>query len=320
MIMEPAADCELHSFAVPDETPATRLDAFIALLLPDISRSRIAELINEGFVTVNRHVVRKAKRLRGGELITVSIPPSPVSPVEPMDMCLTILYEDESLAILDKPAGLVVHPGSSTTGPTLVNGLLHRFPGIDSIGHPKRPGIVHRLDKDTSGCLIIAKTEKMRQRLIGLFSHRLVHKEYYTIVKGVPAQEQFSIDMEIGRSLKDRKKMSVRTAEGKEAITHASLVEQFGTLASALAVRIITGRTHQIRVHMAYAGLPVLGDGIYGKAARELSLLCGAARQMLHARKISFLHPDTRRELVVVSPLPDDIQHVTAALKAMSQT
>jgi 23S rRNA pseudouridine1911/1915/1917 synthase len=232
-------------------------------------------------------------------------------------LSLSVLFEDEYLAVIDKPAGLVVHPGSGTVAPTLAHGLLHLFPSIAGVGDSDRPGIVHRLDKDTSGCIIIAKTEEVRLKLIGKFSRHAIGKEYYALVKGIPFPEQFSIDLPIGRSLRDRKKMSVATNNGREALTHASLVERLGLFASSLAVRIVTGRTHQIRVHLAYAGYPILGDYTYGKAARALSVQCGAERQMLHARKLSFDHPITRNNLVVSSPFPEDMTAVARQLREM---
>jgi len=315
--MSPDSGTEQREFCVPGTIQAQRIDAFLASQLSHISRSRLGELIDEGFITVNGHSGRRSKILRGGEIIIITFPPPPVDTLEPADLSLTILYEDEYLAVIDKPAGLVVHPGSGTVDPTLANGLLHLYPSITSVGDPDRPGIVHRLDKDTTGCIVIAKTEETRLKLIGKFSRHTIGKEYYALVKGIPQPEQFSIDMPIGRSLHDRKKMSVTTNCGREALTHASLLERLGIYASSLAVRIVTGRTHQIRVHMAYAGYPILGDYTYGKAARGLSRECGAERQMLHARKLSFRHPITQDDLVVSSPFPEDMVLAAQQLREM---
>jgi 23S rRNA pseudouridine1911/1915/1917 synthase len=303
---------------VPASIPSQRIDTYLSSQIAYFSRSRLGELIDDGYVTVNGHESRRSKKIRGGETIVITIPPLPEETLKPVDLSLEILYEDGYLAVIDKPAGLVVHPGSGTEEPTLVHGLLHRYPDIIAVGDPDRPGIVHRLDKDTSGCIIIARTEEARLKLIGKFSRHTIHKEYYTLVKGVPGEDQFSIDKQIGRNLHDRKKMSVHTNCGREALTHISLVERFGNYASALAVRIVTGRTHQIRVHLAYAGFPVLGDYSYGKAARALSHKCGAARQMLHAHKLSFRHPVTREELTVVSPLPEDMRSVEETLRTLN--
>lgn len=313
--MSPASGTEQQKFSVPDTIPVQRIDAFLSDHISHISRSRIGELIDEGFVVVNGHVSRRAKKLRGGETIIISFPPPPQETLEPVDLSLRVLFEDEHLAVIDKPPGLVIHPGSGTVEPTLVQGLLHLYPFIASVGDPDRPGIVHRLDKDTTGCLVIAKTEETRLKLIGKFSRHTIGKEYYAIIKGNPRHEQFSVDLPIGRSLHDRKKMSVTTNCGREALTHASLVERIGMYASLLAVRIVTGRTHQIRVHLTYAGYPILGDYTYGKAARALSVQSGATRQMLHARKLSFKHPITQNDLVIASPIPPDMTAVTQLLR-----
>jgi 23S rRNA pseudouridine1911/1915/1917 synthase len=318
--MDASPNASEHKFVVPDRKGALRLDIFVAAQFPDMSRSRAAELIDGGMVAVDGHETRRAKRLKGGETITVVIePPEDVS-LHPVELPLSVLYEDEYLLVFDKQAGLVVHPGAGTHEPTLVHGLLHAYPEIARVGEPDRPGIVHRLDKDTSGCLMVARTEEARLKLIDLFARRRVHKEYHTLVRGVPREDRFSIDCVIGRSIRDRTRMSVATHDGRRALTHVSVVESFGTLASALAVRIVTGRTHQIRVHMAYAGLPVLGDDIYGQRARQLSKRVGAERQMLHAHKLSFTHPFTGAELVIVSPLPPDIERVTEALHALARS
>ena len=303
------------TLAVPPGIRPARLDAYVALCLPQFSRSRLADMIEHGFVTVGGRTCVPSHRLRGGEAIVVTVPPAVEHVVGPVEMPLSILYEDEHMVVIDKPAGLVVHPGAGTIAPTLVHGMLHRFPDMRNLpGDPDRQGIVHRLDKDTSGCIIVARTEAMRLALIGEFSRRKVRKEYYALVAGVP-EERFCIETEIGRSMRDRKKMSVRTAHGREAITHVSVQDTFGVVASGLAVRIITGRTHQIRVHLAYAGHPVLGDMVYGAAARGLSDRVGAARQMLHAHKLTVVHPITGKELTVTSPLPADMVEVIEALR-----
>lgn len=314
----PAPDV-LH-FTVPEHAPVQRLDTFLVPLLPQYSRSRIAELINEGRVRVNGAVSRPSRKLRGGEHIAVQCIHIIGVPVSPVPMDIRVLFEDEHLAVIDKPPGIAIHPGAGTTEPTLVHGLLHAFPDIAQLEDAERPGIVHRLDKDTSGCLIVARSEAARRALIESFAARAVHKQYYALVQGVPPDGQLALETTIGRSVRHRTKMAVNTPYGRLAYTHASVVETFGTVASALAVRILTGRTHQIRVHLSYAGFPVLGDSTYGRAARELSRQCHAQRQMLHAHRLTFHHPITGQELSLTSPIPQDIQDVAARLRELAGT
>jgi 23S rRNA pseudouridine1911/1915/1917 synthase len=212
-----------------------------------------------------------------------------------------------------------VHPGAATHAPTLVHGLLHQYPELHGcIGH-ERPGIVHRLDRDTSGCILIARTEAVRLQLLQQFSRRCVRKVYYALVQGVPRVQPLRIERPIGRSDHDRKKMSATATHGREAITEARVLEHFNCGACALEVRIMTGRTHQIRVHLAYVGLPVLGDRVYGRAARDLSAAVQASRQMLHAQSLAFRHPITGAPIECAAPLPSDIHAVCARLRTLEQ-
>ncbi len=303
-----------YTLEVPEDISPSRIDSFIVNKISELSRSRIAELIDSGFITVNGEKCRRSTKLRGGEEIAVEIPAPPVRELKPVQLNLDIIFQDEHLAIINKPAGLIVHPASSTEEITLVHGLLYEFPDIAELNDDERPGIVHRLDKDTSGCLIIARTEECRLKLIEMFSHREIKKEYYTLVKHVPRETKFEIKKDVGRSPHDRKKMSVNARRGKSAITIVTLIEQFDNIASALSVNIITGRTHQIRVHLADMGLPVIGDSTYGNAAKYLTKEVGAARQMLHARKITFEHPITGEDLSFTAKIPDDISNVRRKL------
>jgi len=303
-----------YTLEVPEDISPSRIDSFIVNKISELSRSRIAELIDSGFITVNGEKCRRSTKLRGAEEIAIEIPAPPVRELKPVQLNLDIVYQDEYLAIINKPAGLIVHPASSTDEVTLVHGLLHEFPDIAELNDDERPGIVHRLDKDTSGCLIIARTEETRLKLIEMFSKREIKKEYYTLVKHVPRQTKFEIKKDIGRSSHDRKKMSVNARRGKPALTIVTLIEQFGNIASALSVNIITGRTHQIRVHLADAGLPLIGDSTYGNAAKYLSKEVEAGRQMLHARKITFEHPITGERLLFTAKIPDDISNVRRKL------
>lgn len=314
--MDISTACERYEFVVPDGIQPQRLDAYLATLLSPLSRTRIAELIDHAYVAVEGLETRPAHRIQGGESIVVVVPAASNKLVEPVEMDISVLYEDEHVAVIDKPPGLVIHPGAGTTEPTLVHGLLHRYPELSRMhGDPDRPGIVHRLDKDTSGCLIVARSDIARRTIIDDFVRHDVHKEYYALVSGVPAEDCFCIDKDIGRSSHDRKKMSVTSTNGRFALSHVSVQDTFGNIASGLVVRILTGRTHQIRVHLAFAGFPVLGDATYGRRTSDLSREVGAMRQMLHAHKLTFKHPVSRRELTFVSPIPEDIESVIAALR-----
>ena len=304
-----------YTLEVPEEISIIRIDAFIVKEISNLSRSRIAELIDSGLITVGNQKCKRSTKLRGGEKIIVEIPAPPVRELKPVKLDLDVIFQDEYLAVINKPAGLIVHPAGTTDEITLVHGLLYEFPDIAELNDDERPGIVHRLDKDTSGCLIIARTEECRLKLIEMFSKREIKKEYYTLVKHVPRQTKFEINKEIGRSPHDRKKMSVNARRGKTAVTIVTLIEQFDAIASALSVNIITGRTHQIRVHLADMGLPVIGDSTYGNAAKILTKKVGAERQMLHARKITFDHPMTGEKLCFTAKIPDDISEVRRKLK-----
>ena len=303
-----------YNLSVPDDFSPSRIDSFIVNEISELSRSRIAELIDSGYITVDDKKCRRSTKLRGNEKIVVIIPAPPVRELLPVQLNLDIIFQDNHIAVINKPAGMIVHPANSTDEVTLVHGLLYQFPDIAELNDNERPGIVHRLDKDTSGCLIIARTEEARLKLIDMFSNREIKKEYYTLVKHVPRQNKFEIKKDIGRSSHDRKKMSVNTRKGKPALTIVTLIEQFDSIASALSVNIITGRTHQIRVHLADAGLPVIGDSTYGNAAKILSKELMAERQMLHARKISFIHPITGEILSFTAKIPDDISTIRKKL------
>jgi len=307
-----------HILTVPPLEVPRRIDAFVAELLPHLSRSHVAQLVHEGLVLVNATPCRAAKRVCGGETVLVIEPVLPLLGLEPVAMALDVLYEDECLAVLNKPAGLVVHPGAATVEPTLVHGLLHCYPELRQQTAHERPGIVHRLDRDTSGCIVVARSEEVRLQLLQQFAQRNVRKEYYALTQGVPRTALQRIELPIGRSDRDRKKMSVSSSSGRHALSEVQLLETFHARAAALAVRIMTGRTHQIRVHLTHIGLPVLGDSTYGKAARALSAEVGAARQMLHAQSLSLTHPRTGAPMTFTAPLPADLCAVRARLHALS--
>ncbi len=308
-----------HTLTVPPLDVPRRIDTVVAGLLPHLSRAHVAHLMHEGLVLVNATPCRAAKRVSGGETVLVIEPAVPLLGLAPVAMALDVLYEDDCFAVLNKPAGLVVHPGAATVEPTLVHGLLHCYPELRQQTAHERPGIVHRLDRDTSGCIVVARSEEVRLQLLQQFAQRTVRKEYFALTQGVPRTELQRIELPIGRSASDRKKMSVSSSSGRHALSEVQLLEAFHARAAALAVRIMTGRTHQIRVHLTHIGLPVLGDSTYGKAARALSAEVGAARQMLHAQLLSLTHPRTGELMTFTAPLPADICAVRARLRARSQ-
>ena len=274
-----------------------RLDKL--LVSGTLTRSRAAALIHEGQVTVNGLVVdHPSFKPKNGDIVAVNIPETEDTANIAEDIPITLLYEDESLAVVIKPCGMVVHPAAGNESGTLVNALLYHLDSLSGIGGEKRPGIVHRLDKDTSGLLIVAKDDQAHAALSRQLSERQMEKHYLALAAGQMKGSEGSIDLAIGRSLKDRKKMAARP-DGRSALTHWTLLEQRSDRA-LLDVRLVTGRTHQIRVHMAAIGHPVLGDPLY--AARGTPK---AGRLMLHAWRLKFTHPRTGEELRFEAP-PDE--------------
>ena len=270
------------------------------LLVSDtLTRSRAAALIHEGQVTVNGLVVdHPSFKPKNGDIVAINIPETEDTANIAEDIPITLLYEDESLAVVIKPCGMVVHPAAGNESGTLVNALLYHLDSLSGIGGEKRPGIVHRLDKDTSGLLIVAKDDQAHAALSRQLSERQMEKHYLALAAGQMKGSEGSIDLAIGRSLKDRKKMAPRP-DGRSALTHWTLLEQRSDRA-LLDVHLVTGRTHQIRVHMAAIGHPVLGDPLY--AARGTPK---AGRLMLHAWRLKFTHPKTGEELRFEAP-PDE--------------
>ena len=292
---------------------ADRLDAFLAAAHPAISRSRWKQLIVDGRVLLNGCPAPKPNvPLSAGDVLSCSLPdPEPVA-LLPVDIPLAILHEDSDVVVLDKPPGLVVHPAPGHPADTLVNALLHHCADLAGIGGELRPGIVHRLDKDTSGVLVVAKNELALARLVAQFSAHSVEKEYLALVWGNPKNSSGTVDLPIGRHPVHRQKMSV-SAKGRPALSRYRAIAS-GPLASLLEVRIETGRTHQIRVHLAHLGHPVVGDPTYGRARRGLPGGLSVPRQMLHARRLRFAHPRDGRILDFFAPIPQDF---LAALRAL---
>jgi 23S rRNA pseudouridine1911/1915/1917 synthase len=288
---------------VPDEAAGERLDRFLASL-PEVGSRGVAErLLETGTVLVDGRPLDKSRRLSGGEELEFEPPEPEVTTLEPEQMDLRIAYEDEHLMVVDKPAGLVVHPASGHATGTLVQGLLeHDIAGGDAA----RPGIVHRLDRDTSGLMVVARSEEAHARLQKLIRNRALERHYTALVVGRPRSRGGRIEAPIGRDRRDPLRHSLDTDKPREAVTHFE-VRELLPRHTLLDVRLETGRTHQIRVHLAAVGLPVAGDAVYGRP-RELDL----ERQFLHAGRLAFPHPFTEERVDVESPLPPDLE---AALK-----
>ena len=282
----------LHAVCAQD---GERLDVCAARVC--VSRAQAARLIREGRVAVNGQVQSKARHeLRAGDEITVHLPPVRETTLAAQDIPIEILYEDEYLAVVNKPAGLVVHPGAGNPDGTLVNALMARLSSLSGIGGELRPGIVHRLDKDTSGLILIAKDDQTHQALSEQLANREMEKHYHAVVEGRFREDSGRIEAPIGRSAKDRKKMAIRP-DGRYALTEWKVLRPDFKHGTLLDVHILTGRTHQIRVHMASIGHPVMGDPIYGHPSN-------APRLMLHASSLQFTHPGTQERLTLTAPCP----------------
>lgn len=292
-----------------DNSP--RLDRFLAQALPQHSRAEIQRWINNGDVLLNGRPAKPAQRLSDGDRISIDIPAPQPSPLEPEPIPIDILYEDADLLAVDKPAGLVVHPSPGHESGTLVNAVLHHCPDLEGVGGIRRPGIVHRLDKDTSGIILIAKNDRAHRYLQAQFKDRTVEKTYLALLIGQLQPAQGSIDAAIGRHPRHRKRMAVvPAAQGRDAITEYTVEAYYGTT-TLVSVRPRTGRTHQIRVHFASIGHPVVGDTVYGPR-RDLYKL---GRQFLHAHRLRFQRPADERWLDLSSPLPPDLEALLARLK-----
>ena len=305
----------MNRFELISESDGLRLDAFLAERMEDLSRSRIEQLIKGGNITVNGKTVAKSYRLHLDDQICIELPPTEDPLPVPCPMDLDIVYEDEHLLVINKPKGLVVHPAPGHTNDTLVNGLLaHCKDSLSGINGEKRPGIVHRIDKDTSGLLVIAKNDKAHQGLSEQFEKHSIDRVYETVVLGKMPAPEGTVDAPIGRAQNDRKKMAVGARHTKRAVTHYSVKTQYEGFAH-LVCRLETGRTHQIRVHLSSIGHPVLGDTVYGRKAPKLNL--DFEGQCLHARVLGFDHPITGKRLRFESELPEYFQKVLTKLSCL---
>lgn len=296
-----------------------RLDRALAAAVPTLSRERLKALIQSGAVEAQGSTVRDpALKVRGGEALRVAVPEVLPAHNEPQDIPLTIVFEDEHLLVVDKPAGLVVHPAASNLDGTLVNALLHHCAGnLSGIGGVARPGIVHRIDKDTSGLLVVAKTDVAHEGLAKQFAAHSIDRRYLAIVGGLPKAVQGTIDAPLARSATNRKKIAVvEEHRGKRAVTHWKRLEALKD-AALIECRLETGRTHQVRVHLASIGHALLGDPVYGRAGKIHSKMLkelGFQRQALHAAQLGFTHPVTKNRLSFSSAMPPDMQELKRAL------
>jgi 23S rRNA pseudouridine1911/1915/1917 synthase len=303
-------------FHVTADGARTRVDLFLAGLVPGCSRAQIQRLIRDGRVHVGTRTVRPNTAVHEGDAVTVEVPPpAPASPA-PEPLPLSVVYEDADLIVIDKPAGMVVHPGAGHSGGTLVNALLHHIGDLSGIGGERRPGIVHRLDRGTSGLLIVAKHDAAHLELSRQFHDREVEKEYVALVWGLVHAGR-RIDLPIGRDPVSRHKMSARARRARSAVTRITRADDLGGV-SLLRVAIATGRTHQIRVHLSAIGHPVVGDPTYGGVRRHLPArlhaLASLERPFLHAARLALRHPADGRRIEFTAPLPADLRHVLAAI------
>jgi len=309
---------EVRRHLVGREAAGKRLDAWLSTVEPTLSRARLQDLIRSGFVKVDGNPVKPSQKPAAGQIVTVEIPPPEDTDIKAESIPLDILFEDADLIVVNKPAGLVVHPAAGHASGTLVNALLAHCPDLAGIGGEKRPGIVHRLDRDTTGALVAAKNETTMRALVNQFKHREVNKEYLALVWGSLTPPAGRTETLIGRSTHDRKKMSAKPAVGRTAVTHYETIESFPGV-SLVRIHIETGRTHQIRVHMAFLGHPVVGDQDYGRPRHEVLPGPLPRRQMLHARSLSFTHPRTGKPLTFEAPLPADFQTLIDQLRGKNQ-
>lgn len=318
---------DIHRITV--QRDCERLDKLLVAHVPDLSRSRLRRLIEDGLVTLDGRAAKPSTPVLRGQEIVVTIPPEQHDIPAPEDMHVNLIHVDEFLAVVNKPAGLVVHPAAGNRRGTLVNALLHHLGELPSEGQEDRPGIVHRLDKDTSGLLVVARTLEALRFLQGEFARRNVEKRYLAITSGIPRTDEGTITINIGRHKTKRKKMAAKESGGRDAVTSYEILEKFQRHA-LLKVRPLTGRTHQIRVHLRSLGTPILCDSTYSRrsTAYASELLGGKksrgekpvlSRQALHAIELSFDHPQTRQRMEFRAPIPPDLEKVLETLRSPEQ-
>ena len=295
------------------EEEKIRLDAYISNKMPDLSRMAVKRLLEEDKIKVNGEKAKASNKISKGDKIEIQIDEPKDIKIEAQDIPIDIVYEDEDIIVVNKPKGLVVHPANGNPDGTLVNAIMAICKeSLSGIGGELRPGIVHRLDKDTSGLLIVAKNDKAHINMSEMIKNREVKKTYIALVRGNIPEDSATINMPIGRSTKDRKKMAVKK-DGKEAITHFKVIGRYTTNKGSytlLEIKIDTGRTHQIRVHLAEIGYPVIGDEVYSNGKNEF----GVHGQCLHAKKLEFKHPITGKDMTLEAPLPEYFENIVSEL------
>ena len=324
---EAADDVGAEAIEFRLEASGERLDKAVAALLPAFSRARLQALIADGALTRDGQVVSSSSAKVQTGVYRLLVPELAQADPQPQDLALVVLYEDAHLIVVDKPAGMAAHPGPGTPDGTLVNALLHHCAGsMSGIGGVARPGIVHRLDKDTSGVMVAAKTDAAHAGLSALFARHDIERRYIALTRGAPSPPHGVVQTQIGRSSHDRKKMAVLKSGGREAITHYRVERAFGPAAKPLAARVAceleTGRTHQIRVHLTSKGAPCLADAVYGSGAPAAPVKAaieeaGLHRQALHAAVLGFVHPITGEHLRFETPLPPDMAALETLLSAL---
>jgi 23S rRNA pseudouridine1911/1915/1917 synthase len=311
----------VHKFIAAEQDASTRLDIFLSGRLPELTRSRIKTLLEEGRAQVNGKAAKAGQKLKGAEEVTISVPEPEAGNVEAEDVRLDVLYDDNDVVVINKPFDMAVHPGAGRSTGTLVNALLGMKKPLAPTGGPLRPGIVHRLDKDTTGVLVAARNDKSYHSLVGQFKDRRTSRKYLALVWGCMKTDKGTIDMAIGRDSVHRKKISTKARLKREAITKYKVLKTF-PLISLLEIKLETGRTHQIRVHLAEVKHPVVGDQVYGKRDIPPALpkaaadkLKGIKRQMLHAATLGFTHPSTGEWMEFSAPPPPDMEGLIKALE-----
>ncbi len=305
-------------FIVSNKDNKKRLDIFLTENLDNITRSYIKVLLENGNILVNEKIPSKSGQvLKEGDIVNIVLPEMKDADIVPEEIKLNILYEDDDIIIVDKEKGMVVHPANGNYTGTLVNALMYLFKdNLSSINGVIRPGIVHRIDKDTSGILVIAKNDNAHKKLSEQFKVHNIKRKYIALVKGIVKEDEFTIDLPIGRSKKDRKKMAVTTQNSRNAITHIKVLKRYyNSNITLVEATLETGRTHQIRVHMAYKGYPLLGDEIYGKKDSKFKI----EGQMLHAKLLGFIHPTTGKYIEFESGLPNYFKEIIDVLEKREQ-